>query len=118
MSNIHQRREARARKVYRADNRDTFQRVKNAALPILGSIAIDLIGTAPTKRSKHEWRFSQTGDGKGASLAVHLGGRHAGLITDFKADQSGDVFDLYRWYRGGSVSDALAFVKKPVGLDR
>lgn len=64
----------------------------------------------------NEWRAGDTLGSAGDSLGVHLVGSKAGVWSDFATGDSGDLLDLYRAVKGGSLADALAWAKNWLGV--
>lgn len=68
------------------------------------------------KKNGNEWRAGDTSGSAGDSLGVHLGGSKAGVWSDFATGEGGDLLDLYRAAKGGSIADALAWAKNWLGV--
>lgn len=74
--------------------------------PYAESVATHLLGKH-THRYKNELRWGRKG-----SLVVHLTGPRRGRFHDYEAGTGGDLIDLVQRERGGSVTDALTWLRE------
>lgn len=67
-------------------------------------------------RRANEWCVGSIAGEEGQSLKIHLTGNKAGIWSDFAAGSSGDILDLYRAVKGGSLGEAVKWAKEYLGI--
>ena len=70
------------------------------------------------RKDGHEWRAGAVNGEAGQSLGVHLSGNKAGVWSDFASGESGDLLDLWRATRGGTLGEALNEAREWLGMER
>lgn len=70
------------------------------------------------RREGQEWRAGSVAGEKGGSLGVHLVGAKAGVWQDFATGDGGDLLDLWRATKGGTLSDVLDAARIWLGVSR
>jgi len=91
----------------------TFNDLAKMARDESEAFATHIIGEAPTHRSGREVRYYEN-----QSLVVFISGQKQGRFKSFTDESArGDLFDLYRYVRGGSNHDAVMGYKRYAGLD-
>lgn len=68
------------------------------------------------KKIGRQWCAGNTSGEAGESLKVTVHGPHSGQWTDYATSEHGDLIDLWRAVRGGSLNDALKDCKAFLGL--
>jgi hypothetical protein len=91
----------------------TFKDLAKMAREEAEAFATHIIGEAPTYRTGREVRYYEN-----QSLVVFISGPKQGRYKSFADDQArGDLFDLWRYVRGGTPHDAVMGYKNYAGLD-
>lgn len=70
------------------------------------------------KREGHEWRVGSLDGERGQSLGVRLAGEKTGVWSDFNSGEGGDVVDLWRAARRGTLVEALDEIRAWLGVER
>lgn len=70
------------------------------------------------RKEGSEWRAGSINGEKGQSLGVHLSGPKAGVWQDFATGEGGDLLDLWRAAKGGTLADALDAARAWLGVTR
>lgn len=70
------------------------------------------------RKEGQEWRAGSVDGERGQSLGVHLNGAKAGVWSDFKTGESGDLIDLWAQTRHQTLSEALREASDWLGLSR
>lgn len=68
------------------------------------------------KRKGREWKVGSTGGEEGSSLSVCLTGNKAGVWSDFKEGESGDLLDLWMAVRGVTLPEAMRDAQHFLGI--
>lgn len=68
------------------------------------------------RRAGNEWKAGNTSGEAGDSLSVCIRGAKAGTWKDFASGEGGDLVDLWCAARGMSLVDALAEIKRHLGI--
>lgn len=63
-----------------------------------------------------EWCVGDVSGAEGKSLKVRLTGPRAGVWCDFAGTDKGDLIDLVRCVKGGSIGDAIRWAKDRCGI--
>lgn len=91
----------------------TFKDLAKRARDEAEAFATHIIGEAPKYRTGREVRYYEN-----QSLVVFISGGKQGRYKSFADDQArGDLFDLWRYVRGGTPHDAVMGYKSFAGLD-
>jgi hypothetical protein len=67
-------------------------------------------------REGHEWRAGSLAGEPGSSFGVHLTGERAGVWSDFATGEAGDALDLVAAVYGFTITDAIDWARKWLGL--
>ncbi len=70
------------------------------------------------RRDGAEWRAGSVSGEPGKSLGVHLLGAKAGVWQDFQSGEGGDLIDLWRSVKGGSIGGVLSEARDWLGISR
>lgn len=90
----------------------THQEIAQIAREQAETLALEIIGEAPTSRRGDQIRFG----GKG-SLVVFIAGPRQGSFNSFEDDAAkGDIVDLYCWINGASKRDAFDWLQNRLGV--
>lgn len=90
----------------------TFADLAKMARQEAEAFATFIIGQGPTHKTAREVRYYDN-----QSLAVFISGPKQGKFKSFTDDDArGDLFDLYRYVRGGTAHDAVESYKTYAGL--
>ncbi len=73
------------------------------------NLAVELLGE-PTSRNRVQLRWGRRG-----SLAVCIAGPKTGQFFDHESDDGGDLLDLVKHQRGGSIGDAMKWSRAWLG---
>jgi twinkle protein len=79
-------------------------------------VAKDLLPNG--EKEQNEWRAGSVDGEKGRSLGVHLVGAKAGVWSDFKTGDGGDLLDLWAKVKGITLSEALRQAADWLGVER
>ena len=90
----------------------THQEIAQIAREQAETLALKIIGEAPSSRRGDQIRFG----GKG-SLVVFIAGPRQGSFNSFEDDAAkGDIIDLYCWINGATKRDAFDWLQNQLGV--